>query len=112
VTDLLQHIEQNIQNRKLLKCGQAILVARVRRTGFKDAVACSSCAFGAASVGIDRRAFQPPTSAGAAANADEQLVRKTAMALKLSIVVGRANVRKFAKKIRIVHRDGRAKVAS
>jgi tRNA(Ile)-lysidine synthase len=35
---------------------------------------------------------------GRSSNADEQLVRKTAMALKLPIVVGRANVRKFAKK--------------
>jgi tRNA(Ile)-lysidine synthase len=97
VTDLLQHIEQNIQNRKLLKCGQAILVAVSGGLDSKTLLHVLHALSARHRWELTVAHFNHQLR-GRSSNADEQLVRKTAMALKLSIVVGRANVRKFAKK--------------
>jgi tRNA(Ile)-lysidine synthase len=97
VTDLFQHVGQNIRNRKLLKRGQAILVAV---SGGLDSKTLLHVLY---ALSARHRwkliiAHFNHQLRGRSSNADEQLVRKTAMALKLPIVVGHANVRQFAQK--------------
>jgi len=97
MTDLLQRVEQNIQNRKLLKRGQAILVAV---SGGLDSMMLLHLlhALSAKHRWKLTIAHFNHQLRGRSSNADEQLVRKTAAALKLPFVVGRANVGKFAQK--------------
>ena len=97
MTDLLQHVAQNIQNRRLLKRGQAVLVGV---SGGLDSMVLLHLLY---MLSAKHRwkltlAHFNHQLRGRSSNADEQLVRKTAVALKLPIVVGRANVRKFARK--------------
>jgi tRNA(Ile)-lysidine synthase len=96
VTDLLQRTEQNIQNRRLLKRGQSVLVAV---SGGLD----SMVLFHALHVLSTRHQWRLTVAhfnhqlRGRSSDADEQLVRKTAAALKLPVVVGNADVKRFAK---------------
>jgi tRNA(Ile)-lysidine synthase len=99
VTDLLQHVEQSIHDRRLLKRRQAILVAV---SGGLDSMTLLHILHA-----LSTRHRWKLTVAhfnhqlrGRSSNADEQLVRKTVAALKLPIVVGRANVREA------VHKSG------
>jgi tRNA(Ile)-lysidine synthase len=92
---LLQHIEQNILDRRLLKRGQKVLVAV---SGGLDSMTLLQMLRTLASrhkwkltVAHFNHQLRGPSS-----DADEQLVRKTAAALKLPFIAGRADVRKFA----------------
>jgi tRNA(Ile)-lysidine synthase len=100
VTDLLQHIEQNIQNRELLKRGRTILVAV---SGGLDSMVLFHTL-----VKLSARhkwkivvAHFNHQLRGRASQADEKLVRKTAVAMKLPFVVERADVKKFAQKSKL-----------
>ncbi|MGA2801384.1 MAG: tRNA lysidine(34) synthetase TilS [Verrucomicrobiota bacterium] len=97
MADLLQRIEQSIQNRKLLKRGQAILVAVSGGLDSKTLLHVIHALSARHRWKLTVAHFNHQLR-GRSSNADEQLVRKTAMALKLPIVVERANVRKFAQK--------------
>jgi tRNA(Ile)-lysidine synthase len=97
---LLQHIEQNIQHRQLLKPRQPLLVAV---SGGLDSMVLLH-----ALVRITTRHKSKITVAhfnhrlrARAADADERFVRKTSAAMKLPAVVGRADVIQFAQKSKI-----------
>ncbi len=100
MTDLFQHVGQNIQNRKLLKRGQAILIAVSGGLDSKTLLHVLHALSARHRWKLIVAHFNHQLR-GRSSNADEQLVRKTAMALKLPIVVGHANVRKFAQKSRL-----------
>jgi tRNA(Ile)-lysidine synthase len=100
VTDLLQHIENSIQNRRLLKRGQKILVAvsggldsMVLLHALEKLSARHKWKIAVAHFNHQLR--------GRASDADEKLVRKTAAAMKLPFVVGRANVKQFARQSKL-----------
>jgi tRNA(Ile)-lysidine synthase len=100
VADLLQHVEQNILNRPLLKHGQSGLVAV---SGGLDSMtllrvlhALSMRHGWKLTVGHFNHQLR-----GRSSDADEQLVRRTAATLKLPFVVARADVRKFAGKSKL-----------
>jgi tRNA(Ile)-lysidine synthase len=100
VTDLLQRVENSIQNRKLLKRGQKILVAV---SGGMDSMVLLH-----ALKKISTRHKWKLTVAhfnhqlrGRASDADEKLVRKTAAAMKLPIVAESADVKEFAQKSKL-----------
>jgi tRNA(Ile)-lysidine synthase len=100
VTDLLQRVEQNIQSRRLLKRGQAALVAV---SGGLDSMALLHSLHALSA----RRRWKLTVAhfnhqlRGRSSDADERLVRQTAAALKLPVVVGRAKVREFARKSKL-----------
>jgi tRNA(Ile)-lysidine synthase len=100
VTDLLQRIEENIQNRRLLKRGQAVLVAV---SGGLDSMTLLHTLHELSS----RHRWQLTVAhfnhelRGRSSDADEKLVRQTATALKLPFVAGRANVKEFAQKSKL-----------
>jgi tRNA(Ile)-lysidine synthase len=96
VTDLLQHVEQDIRNRGLFKRGGKILVAV---SGGLDSMTL---------LHVLQRVSPPHRwqlvvahfnhqLRGRASDADEKLVRKTAAALNLPAAVERAEVKQFAK---------------
>jgi tRNA(Ile)-lysidine synthase len=95
VTDLLQRVENQIQNRKLLKRGQKILVAV---SGGLD----SMVLLHALEKLSSRHKWKIVVAhfnhqlRGRASDADEKLVRKTAVEMKLPFAVERADVKKFA----------------
>jgi tRNA(Ile)-lysidine synthase len=97
VTDLLKRIEQNIQNRRLLKPGQAVLVAV---SGGLDSMTLLQALHQLSS----RHRWRLTVAhfnhqlRGRSSNADEELVRQTAAAMRLSFIAGRANVKEFAQK--------------
>jgi len=97
VADLLQHVEQSIQSRRLLKRSQKVLVAV---SGGLDSMTLLHALHALSAKHRWRLtlAHFNHQLRGRSSNADEQLVRKTAVALKLPVVVGHANVRKFAQK--------------
>jgi tRNA(Ile)-lysidine synthase len=97
VADLLQCVERSIQSRRLLKRSQTILVAV---SGGLDSMVLLHllCALAAKHRWELTLAHFNHQLRGRSSNADEQLVRKAAAALKLPVVVGRANVRKFTRK--------------
>ncbi|MBU6409095.1 MAG: tRNA lysidine(34) synthetase TilS [Verrucomicrobia bacterium] len=100
MADLLQRIEQNIRNRRLLKPGQKLLAAV---SGGLDSMALLH-ALAALSRNHSWKivvAHLNHRLRGRAADADEQLVRKTARALDLPFVARRANVKKFARQSRL-----------
>jgi len=97
VTDLLQRIEQSIQSRRLINRSQSVLVAV---SGGLDSMVLLHllCALSVKHRWKLTVAHFNHQLRGRSSNADEQLVRKTAAILKLPMVVGRANVREFARK--------------
>jgi tRNA(Ile)-lysidine synthase len=100
VTDLLQRVEENIQNRRLLKHGQAVLVAV---SGGLDSMALLHLLRELSS----RHRWKLTVAhfnhrlRGRSSDADEKLVRKTAAAMRLPFVAGRANVKEFAQKSKL-----------
>jgi tRNA(Ile)-lysidine synthase len=100
VTDLLQRVEQNIQTRRLLKRGQAVLVAV---SGGLDSMTLLQTLY----VLSARHRWKLTVAhfnhqlRGRSSDADEQLVRKTAAGLKLPLIAARAEVRKFAEKSKL-----------
>jgi tRNA(Ile)-lysidine synthase len=100
VTDLLQHVEQNIQNRQLFKRGEKFLVAV---SGGLDSMALLHALHKISSSHkwkIVVAHFNHQLR-GRASDADEKLVRKTAAAMKLPVIAGRANVKNFARKSKL-----------
>ena len=100
VSEFLQRVEENIQNRQLLKRGQKILVAV---SGGLDSMvllhtldSLSKKSRWKISVGHFNHQLR-----GRSSNADEKFVRKTATALKLPVFVEQADVKSFAKKSRL-----------
>jgi len=97
VADLLQRIENQIESRQLLKRGQKILVAV---SGGLD----SMVLLHALQMLSGRHKWKILVAhfnhllRGRASDADENLVRKTAAAMKLPFVAGRADVKRFAVK--------------
>jgi tRNA(Ile)-lysidine synthase len=100
VTDLLQRVENSIQDRKLLKRGQKILVAvsggldsMVLLHALEKLSARHKWKIAIAHFNHKLR--------GRASDADEKLVRKTAAAMKLPITAESADVKLFAKKSKL-----------
>jgi tRNA(Ile)-lysidine synthase len=100
VTGLLQRVENSIQNRRLLKRGRKILVAvsggldsMVLLHALEKASARQKWKLAIAHFNHQLR--------GRAGDADEKLVRKTAAAMKLPFVAGRANVKAFVQKSKL-----------
>jgi tRNA(Ile)-lysidine synthase len=100
VTDLLQRVENNIQDRRLLKRGQAILVAV---SGGLDSMALLHSLHELSS----RHRWKLTVAhfnhqlRGRSSDADEELVRQIAAAMRLPFAAGRANVKEFAKKTKL-----------
>jgi tRNA(Ile)-lysidine synthase len=100
VTDWLQRVETNIQNRRLLKRGQAVLVAV---SGGLDSMTLLHTLRELSS----RHRWKLTVAhfnhrlRGRSSDADEKLVRRTAAAMKLPFVAGRANVREFAQESKL-----------
>jgi len=100
VSDLLQRVENNIQDRRLLKRGQAVLVAV---SGGLDSMTLLHALHELSS----RHRWKLTVAhfnhrlRGHSSDADEQLIRKTAAAMKLPFAAGRANVKEFAKKTKL-----------
>jgi tRNA(Ile)-lysidine synthase len=100
VTDLLQRVENNIQDCRLLKHGQAILVAV---SGGLDSMALLHLLHELSS----RHQWKLTVAhfnhrlRGRSSGADEKLVHQTAAAMRLPFVAGRANVREFAQKSKL-----------
>ena len=100
MTDLLQRVEENIQNRRLLKRGQAVLVAV---SGGLDSMTLLHTLHELSS----RHRWKLTVAhfnhrlRGRSSDADEKLVRQTAAALRLPLVAGQANVREFAQQSKL-----------
>ncbi len=100
MSDLLQRIEQNVQSRRLLKRGQAVLVAV---SGGLDSM---TLLHALDSLSAQYRwkltvAHFNHQLRGRSSDADEKLVRKTAIGLKLPFVAARADVREFSRKSKL-----------
>jgi len=100
VTDLLQRVEQNIQNRRLLQSGQPVLAAV---SGGPDSMVLLRVLHG-----LSSRHHWKLTVAhfnhrlrGRSSDADERLVRRAAAALKLPFVAGRGDVKGLARKSKL-----------
>ena len=100
MSDLLQRVGNNIQYRRLLKHGQAVLVAV---SGGLDSMTLLHALHKLSS----RHQWKLTVAhfnhqlRGRSSNADEKLVRQTAAAMRLPFAAGRANVRGFAKKSKL-----------
>lgn len=100
MTGFLQRVEQNILSRRQLRRGQAVLVAV---SGGLD----SMVLLYALRQLADRHAWQLTVAhfnhrlRGRSSDADERLVRRTAAALKLPFIAGRADVKPFARKAKL-----------
>ncbi len=100
MTGLLQHVHQNILNRKLLKPGQRVLVAV---SGGLDSMVLLHA--------LNQLAVQHGWQLtvahfnhrlrGRASDADERLVRQTAAAMKLPVLAESADVKAFARKSKL-----------
>jgi tRNA(Ile)-lysidine synthase len=98
--NLLQQVEQNIRDRKLIKAGGRLLVAV---SGGLDSMTLLQLLHA-----LSKKERWEIVVAhfnhqlrGRASDADEKLVRKTAKAMKLPLVVERADVRAFATKSKL-----------
>ena len=97
MSEFLQSVESNLQSRRLLPHGQKLLVAV---SGGVD----SMVLLHALSLLADKMRWEISVAhfnhqlRGRSSDADERLVRKTAAALNLPVVVERADVKAFAKK--------------
>lgn len=100
MTDLLQRVDQNIQNRRLVPRGRKILVVV---SGGLDSIVLLHALYRLAS----RHRWRLTVAhfnhqlRGRSSDADEKLVRQTAAAMKLPFVAGRADVREFARKSKL-----------
>jgi tRNA(Ile)-lysidine synthase len=100
VTDLPQRVEKNLLSRRLLKRGQAVLVAV---SGGLDSMALLHTLHELAS----RHRWQLTVAhfnhrlRGRSSDADERLVCRAAAALKLPVMVERADVKGFAQKSKL-----------
>ena len=100
MTDLLQRVEQNILNRRLLKPGPAVLVAV---SGGLDSMVLLHSLHELSS----RHRWKLTVAhfnhqlRGRSSDADERLVRRTAATLKLPFVAGRIDVKGFAQKSKL-----------
>jgi tRNA(Ile)-lysidine synthase len=100
VSDLLQHVENNIQDRRLLKRGQTVLVAV---SGGLDSMALLHLLHTLSA----RHRWKLAVAhfnhqlRGRSSDADERLVHKTATAMGLPVAVARADVRRFAEKSKL-----------
>ncbi len=100
MNDLLQRVENNIQDRRLLNHGQAVLVGV---SGGLDSMALLQALHKLSS----RHRWRLTVAhfnhqlRGRSSNADEELVRQTAAAMRLPFAAGRANVKEFAKKTKL-----------
>jgi len=100
VSDLLQRVENKIQDHRLLKRGQAVLVAV---SGGLDSMTLLHALHELSS----RHRWKLTVAhfnhqlRGRSSDADEKLVRQTAAAMKLPFAAGRANVKEFAKKTKL-----------
>ncbi len=98
--DLLQRAENNIRDRRLLKHGQAVLVAV---SGGLDSMTLLHTLHELSS----RHQWKLTVAhfnhrlRGRSSDADEKLVRQTAAAMRLPFAAGRANVKEFAKKTKL-----------
>ncbi|HUA67568.1 MAG TPA: tRNA lysidine(34) synthetase TilS [Candidatus Saccharimonadales bacterium] len=97
MTNLLRQVEKNIQSRRLVRQGQAALVAV---SGGMDSM---SLLYILRDLSAQYRwkltvVHFNHQLRGRSSDADEKLVRQTAAALKLPFIVGRADVRGFAEK--------------
>ncbi|MGD0253065.1 MAG: tRNA lysidine(34) synthetase TilS [Verrucomicrobiota bacterium] len=95
MSDLLQRVENNIQDRRLLERGQAVLMAV---SGGLDSMALLRLLH---TLSARHRwklavAHLNHQLRGRSSSADERLVRKTAAVMGLPVVVERADVRRFA----------------
>jgi tRNA(Ile)-lysidine synthase len=97
VTDLLQHVEQNIQSRRLLKRGQTVLVAVSGGLDSMTLLKIVHALAGPHQWKLSVAHFNHQLR-GRSSDADEKLVRQTAAALKLPFIAARAEVREFAEK--------------
>ena len=97
---MLQRVGNNIQDRRLLKHGQAVLVAV---SGGLDSMTLLHALHKLSSHHRWRLtvAHFNHQLRGRSSNADEELVRQTAAAMRLPFAAGRANVRGFAKKSKL-----------
>ena len=100
MSDLHQRVENNIQDRRLLKRGQAVLVAV---SGGLDSMTLLHTLHELSS----RHRWKLTVAhfnhrlRGRSSDADEKLVRQTAAAMRLPFVAGRANVKEFAQKSKL-----------
>jgi tRNA(Ile)-lysidine synthase len=97
VTDLLQCVEQNIQSRRLLKRGEAVLVAVSGGLDSMTLLKILHALSGQHHWKLTVAHFNHQLR-GQNSDADEKLVRQTAAALKLPFITARAEVRDFAEK--------------
>jgi tRNA(Ile)-lysidine synthase len=100
VSDLLQRVENNIQDRRLLERGQTVLVAV---SGGLDSMALLHLLHTLSA----RHRWKLAVAhfnhqlRGRSSDADEKLVRQTAVAMRLPFVAGRAKVKEFAQKSKL-----------
>jgi tRNA(Ile)-lysidine synthase len=100
VSDLLQRVGNNIQDRRLLKPGQAVLV------GVSGGLDSMTLLHALRKLSSHHRwrltvAHFNHQLRGRSSNADEELVRQTAAAMRLPFAAGRANVKEFAQKSKL-----------
>jgi len=100
VNGLIQHVESSIQNRRPLQRGDRVLVAV---SGGVDSMVLLHALHRLAK----QHGWQLTVAhfnhrlRGRASDADENLVRRTAAAMKLAVVAGRADVKAFARKSKL-----------
>lgn len=100
MTDLLQHVEETIRTRRLLKGGRKILVAV---SGGLDSMTLLHLLHALSA----RHRWKLAVAhfnhrlRGRSSDADERLVRKTAAAMGLPVVIERADVKRFAEKSKL-----------
>jgi tRNA(Ile)-lysidine synthase len=100
VTNLLQRVEQNIQNRRLIKRSRLILV------GVSGGLDSMTLLHSLQRISARYKwkmvvAHFNHQLRGRSSDADEKLTRKIAAAMKLPVVVERANVKEFARKSKL-----------